>query len=87
MVLVITTNAVTKSLLNPLVWTELSRDRRDIDPHSPDLHCVDVSTRGEVKWYEEKCEQCTATFEKRTTSRSQQVSVIFLSLQYNCLLF
>ena len=72
-----------ENLLNPKSWVEVasdfevSRDRRDVDPHSSDLHCVDVSTHGKVNWVEEKCEQCTARFEKRRISRSRQVSVFF----------
>jgi len=37
---------------------ELERTRRDIDPHSNDLHCIDVSTYEDVVWDEVPREKC-----------------------------
>merc|ERR1739848_412985 len=44
--------------------TSYERSRRDIDPHSDDLHCVDVSDVGMVVYDDLKCTTCTATFPK-----------------------
>merc|ERR1712168_454562 len=43
--------AVQQSLWKPLE-SVLDRNRREIDPHSNDLHCVDVSTYEMVMWDE-----------------------------------
>ena len=52
----------------------LERLRRDIDPHSSDLHCVDVSKPGDVSWKTEPRTKCTATFPKRIVPKQKRVS-------------
>ena len=54
--------------------TSYERSRRDIDPHSNDLHCVDVSTYEEVVYDEEDRTKCTATFPKIREPKSEEVS-------------
>ena len=53
---------------------ELDRTRRDIDPHSNDLHCVDVSTYEMVMWDEVPRKKCTAKFPKVVKTKSKNVS-------------
>merc|ERR1712037_1031391 len=56
--------------------TIYERSRRDVvDPHSKDLHCVDVST------YEEVRTKCTATFPKIRESKSEEVCEIVTTLK------
>ena len=50
------------------------RDRREIDPHSNDLPCVDVSTYEMVMWDEVPRKKCTAKFPKVTVPKSKNVS-------------
>ena len=52
------------------------RSRRDVsvDPHSNDLHCVDVSTYEDVVWDKVDRTKCTATFPKIRESKSEEVS-------------
>ena len=50
------------------------RSRRDVDPHSNDLHCVDVSTYETVVWDKVDRTKCTATFPKIREPKSEEVS-------------
>ena len=54
--------------------TSYERSRRDIDPHSNDLHCVDVSTYETVVWDKVDRTKCTATFPKIKEDKSEEVS-------------
>ena len=58
--------------------TSYERSRRDVshavDPHSNDLHCVDVSTYENVVWNQVDRTKCTATFPKIREPKSKQVS-------------
>ena len=59
--------------------TSYERNRRDVtgthvDPHSNDLHCVDVSTYEDVVWDELDREKCTASFSKIREPKREQVS-------------
>ena len=65
--------AVQQSLWKPLE-SILDRNRREIDPHSSDLHCVDVSTYEMVMWDEIPRKKCTANFPKVTERKSKNVS-------------
>merc|ERR1739847_36129 len=56
--------------------TSYERSRRDVghvDPHSNDLHCVDVSTYEMVVWDDLEREKCTATFPKIREPKSKQI--------------
>ena len=52
----------------------LNRTRRDIDPHSNNLHCIDVSTYEDVVWDQVPREKCKATFPKMTEQKQERVS-------------
>merc|ERR1712142_1124191 len=62
---------------------ELERTRRDIDPHSNDLHCIDVSTYEDVVWDEVPREKCTATFPKMIESKQERLCEQVTTLQCN----
>jgi len=53
--------------------TSYERSRRDIDPHSNDLHCVDVSTYEDVVWDKVDRTKCTATFPKIREAKTEKV--------------
>ena len=58
--------------------TSYERSRRDVshavDPHSNDLHCVDVSTYEMVVWDEIDRPKCGATFPKIREPKFETVS-------------
>jgi len=64
--------AVQQSLWKPLE-SVLDRNRREIDPHSNDLHCVDVSTYEMVMWDEVPRKKCTAKFPKVVKTKSKNL--------------
>ena len=51
-----------------------NRTRRDIDPHSNDLHCIDVSTYEDVVWDKVPREKCGASFPKMIEQKQETVS-------------
>merc|ERR1719315_696930 len=63
--------------MNPL----LDRPRRDIDPHSNDLHCVDVSTYEDVVWDDVPTKKCTATFPKKLNNKQKELCEDVTTLQ------
>jgi len=57
--------------------------RRDVDPHSNDLHCVDVSTYENVVWNQVDRTKCTATFPKIREPKSEQLCETVTTLKCN----
>merc|ERR1712042_56433 len=79
--IVASVTATQQSLWSPIEY--LMRDRRDIDPHSNDLHCVDVSTYEDVVWDEVPRRKCGATFPKMIESKSKRLCEDVTTLQCN----
>ena len=50
------------------------RDRREIDPHSNDLHCVDVSTYEDVVYDANPRTKCDAEFPIIKETKQERVS-------------
>jgi len=63
----------------------LDRERRDIDPHSNDLHCVDVSTYEDVVYDKVPREKCSAEFPKVTTNKVENICKEITTLQCSVL--
>ena len=59
------------------------RDRREIDPHSNDLHCVDVSTYEDVVYDANPRTKCDAEFPIIKETKQERVSnfdsIVFIS--------
>merc|ERR1712168_1212934 len=66
------------------VWRPfLDRERRDIDPHSNDLHCVDVSTYEDVVYDAVERTKCTADFPIIKETKQERVCKDVTTLQCN----
>ena len=64
------------------------RDRREIDPHSNDLHCVDVSTYEDVVYDANPRTKCDAEFPIIKETKQERVSnfdfkVFLYNLKFN----
>ena len=46
--------------------------------HSKDLHCIDVSTYGELEYEKKTCKKHNITLEKKFEDRNASVSILFL---------
>ena len=79
MAILASATAMKQSLWNPL----LDRKKRDIDPHSNDLHCIDVSTYEDVVWDSVPRDKCTATFPKKVITKQERVCEEVTTLQCN----
>jgi|ERR1712212_254278 len=72
--------AVQESLWRPILE---GRVRRDIDPHSNDLHCVDVSTYEDVVYDAVERTKCTADFPIIKETKQERVCKDVTTLQCN----